>query len=81
MLPSLCIHILHCISFRNDDGSTDQLKDAWESEDVVMVFSPEDDAMVFYSDDGGWSEDADTNFLVYILPRQALVHNPYFSAL
>ena len=55
------------------------MKDGWESEDGVMVFSPEDDAMVFYLDDGGWSEDADTNFLVYILPRQAPVHNPYFS--
>ena len=49
MLPSLCIHILHCISFRNDDGSTDQLKDAWESEDGVMVFSLGDDAMGFLS--------------------------------
>ena len=53
----------------------DQLKDDWESEDGVMVFSPGDDVI-----DGGWSEDANTNFLVYILPRQAPVHNPYFSA-
>ena len=36
---------------------------------------------VFYSVDGGWSEDADTNFLIYILPREAPVHNPYFYAL
>ena len=31
----------------------------------------------FYLDDCGWSEDADTNFLIYILPKQAPVHNPY----
>ena len=29
----------------------DQLKDDWESEDGVMVFSPEADAMGFYSED------------------------------
>ena len=38
---------LHCISYRYDDGSTDQLKDDWESKDGVMVFSPGDDAMGF----------------------------------
>ena len=32
----------------------------------------------FYSNDGGQSKDADTNFLIYILPRKASVHNPYF---
>ena len=36
-----------CISYRYDDGSTDQLKDDWKSEDGVMVFSPGDDAMDF----------------------------------
>ena len=42
----LCI--LHqCISYRYDDGSTDQLKDDWESKDGVMVFSPRDDDMGF----------------------------------
>ena len=59
----------------------DQLKDDWESEDGVMVFSLGDDAMGFYSVDGGLSKDADTNFLIYILPRQAPVHNPYFATL
>ena len=41
---------LHCIALHiigYDDGSTDQLKDDWESEDGVMVFSPEDDAIDF----------------------------------
>ena len=33
--------------YRYDDGSTDQLKDDWESEDGVMVFSPGDDVMGF----------------------------------
>ena len=37
----------HRISYRYDDGSTDQLKDDWESEDGVMVFSPGDDVMGF----------------------------------
>ena len=56
----------HCISYRYDDGSTDQLKDDWEPEDGVRAFSPGDDAMGFYLVDGGWSEDADTNFLIYL---------------
>ena len=38
------MHFHQCISYRYDDGSMDQLKDDWESEDGVMVFSPEDDA-------------------------------------
>ena len=43
----------------------DQVKDKWESEDGVMVFSPGDDAMGFLFGDGGWSEDANTNFWLY----------------
>lgn len=38
-----------------------QLKDEWNMKIGVMVIPPEDDAMGFYSEDGGWSEDADTN--------------------
>ena len=56
------MHLYQYMSYRYDDGSTDQWKDDWESEDGVMVFSLGDDAMGFYSVDGGWSEDADTNF-------------------
>ena len=41
----------HCISYRYDDESTNRSKDDWESEDGVMVFSPEADAMGFYSED------------------------------
>ena len=33
------MHLHQCISYRYDDGSTDQLKDDWESEDGVMVLS------------------------------------------
>ena len=47
------MHLHQCISYRYDDGSTDQLKDDWESEDGVMVFSLGDDAMSFYLVDGG----------------------------
>ena len=47
------MHSHQCIPYRYDDGSTDQLEDDWESEDGVMVFSLGDDAMGFYSDDGG----------------------------
>ena len=47
------MHLHQCISYRYDDGSKDQLKDNWESEDGVMVFSPGDDAIVFYSVNGG----------------------------
>ena len=72
------MHLHQCISYRYNDGSTDQLKDDWESEDGVMVFSLGDEATGIYLVDGGWSEDADTNFLIYILPRLAPVHNPYF---
>ena len=36
---------MHIIGY--DDRSTDQLKDDWESEDGVMVFSPGDDTMGF----------------------------------
>ena len=53
------MHLHQCISYRYDDGTTDELKDDWESEDGVMVFSPRGDAMGFLS---RWSEDADTNF-------------------
>ena len=56
------MHCIACISYRYDDGSTDQLKDDWEFEDGVRVFSLGDDAMGFYPVDGGWYEDADTNF-------------------
>ena len=45
LFTSMYLH--QCISYRYDDGSTDQLKDDWESKDGVMVFSPGDDAMVF----------------------------------
>ena len=41
------MHLHQCISYRYDDGLTDQLKDDWEFKDGVMVFSPEDDAMGF----------------------------------
>ena len=41
------MHLHQCISYRYDDGSTDQLKDDWESEDGVLVSSPGDDAMGF----------------------------------
>ena len=41
------MHLHQCISYRYDDGSTDQLKDDWEFEGGVMVFSLEDDAMGF----------------------------------
>ena len=42
------------------------MKDDWEPKNGVMVFSPGDDAMGFYPVDGGRSEDADTNFLIYL---------------
>ena len=41
------MHLHQCISYRYDDGSTDQLKDDWGSEDGVMVFSLGGDAMGF----------------------------------
>ena len=41
------MHLHQCISYRYDDGSADQLKDDWESEDGVLVLSPGDDAMGF----------------------------------
>ena len=59
------MHLHQCISYRYDDGSMNQLKDDWESKDGVMVFSLGDDAMGFYSIDGGWSEDVNTNFWLY----------------
>ena len=37
----------HCISYRYDDGSMDQVKDDWEFKDGAMVFSLGDDAMGF----------------------------------
>ena len=43
------MHLHQCIPYRYDDGSTDQLKDDWEFEDGVMVFSAGDDAMGFLS--------------------------------
>ena len=43
------MHLHPCISYRYNDGSTKQLKDDWESEDGVMVFSPGDDAVGFLS--------------------------------
>ena len=39
------MHLHQYISYRYDDGTTDQLKDDWESEDGVIVFSLRDDAM------------------------------------
>ena len=39
------MHFHQCISYRYDDGAMDQLKDDWEYEDGVMVFSLGDDAM------------------------------------
>jgi hypothetical protein len=47
------MHLHRCIPYRYDDGATDQLKDDWESEDGVRVFSPEDEAMSFYPVDDG----------------------------
>ena len=41
------MHLHHYISYRYDEGSTNQLKDGWESEGGVMVFSPGDDAIGF----------------------------------
>ena len=41
------MHLHQYISYRYDDGSMDQLKDDWESEDGVMAFSLEDDALGF----------------------------------
>ena len=41
------------MSYRYNDGSTDQLKDDWKSEDGVMVFSLGDDAMGYLFSDGG----------------------------
>ena len=41
------MHLPQCISYMYDDGSTDQLKDDWESEDGVLVFSLRDDVMGF----------------------------------
>ena len=38
---------LHCISYRYDDGSMDQVMDEWESADGVMVFSLGNDVMGF----------------------------------
>ena len=73
------MHLHQCISYRYDDGSTDQVNDEWESAYGVMVFSLGDDAWAFYSDD---VDDLKMQILSfgYILPRQAPVHNPYFSA-
>ena len=61
------LHCIACISYRYDDGSTDQSKDDWESEDGVMVFYLGDDAMTFLFRWCGWSEDADTNFLISLI--------------
>ena len=47
------MHLHQYISYRFEDGSTDQLKDDWEFEDGVRVFSLGDDAMGFYPVDGG----------------------------
>ena len=73
------MHLHQCILYRYDDGSTDQLKDGWESEDGVIVFSPGDDV-------NGLSiqmmvDDLKMQILTfgYTLPRQAPVHNPDFS--
>ena len=41
------MHLHQCISYRNSDGAMDQLKDDWEYEDGVMVFSLGDDAIGF----------------------------------
>ena len=38
-----------CILYMYDDGSTDQLKDDYESEDDIMVFFLVDNAMGFLS--------------------------------
>ena len=76
---SLCL--LASLPYRYDDGSTDQLKDDWESEDGVIVFSPGDDAMGFSIQ--LMVDDLEMQILTfdYILPRQAPVHNLYFAAL
>ena len=41
------MHLHQYMSYRYDDGPTDQMEDDWESEDGVMVFSLGDDAMGF----------------------------------
>ena len=41
------MYLHQCISYRYGDGAMDQLKDDWEYEDGVMVFSLGDDAMGF----------------------------------
>ena len=41
------MHLHQYISYKYDDGSTDQLKDDWESKDGVMVISLGDDAIGF----------------------------------
>ena len=41
------MHLHQRIPYRYDDGSTDQVKDEWESTDGVMVFYLGDDAMGF----------------------------------
>ena len=43
------MHLHQYISYRYDAGLTDKLKDDWESEDGVMIFSPGEDAMGFLS--------------------------------
>lgn len=44
------MHLHQCISY---GGSMNQLKDEWNMKIGVMVIPPEDDAMGFYSEDGG----------------------------
>ena len=39
------MHLHQCILYRYDDGSMDKLKDDWESEDGVMIFSLGDGVM------------------------------------
>ena len=41
------LHLCICINAYHIGTMMDQLKDDWESEDGVMVFSPGDDAMGF----------------------------------
>ena len=43
----ISMYLHQCIPYRYDDESMDQLKDDWESEDGVMIFSQGDDAMGF----------------------------------
>jgi hypothetical protein len=58
------MHLHQCIPFRYDDGSTDQLKYDWKSEDGVWHYIQKMVCWRLHVED-----DADTNFLLYKLPQ------------